>query len=212
MHPFTNPAGDFHAAKIRARYDLSPLAIFDKDREAFIEDLRICLNDPRSATPESFEKYEINTLIEFLTKSHAFYLQYAIPSLQRSIDELIRTSTDDAVLHKASRVLMRGFTGDLKDHFTHEENYLFRYAKQLSDDLRTVMIPYSVSQFRKEHGAFLVDIEKVIAFFEMYRRKLADNMAYRIVLQQLQNLKADMDLHGLIEDEVLLPKIEKLES
>lgn len=205
-------SGDFHTAKIRARYNLSPQLALDEDREAFIEDLRICLNDPRSANPESFEKYRIDTLVDFLTKSHAFYLHYAIPSLLRSIDELIRTQSVDDVFERASKVLMRGFTRELKDHFTHEENYLFKYALQLNEDRERVSIPYSLNQFKKEHDSFLIDLEKIIAFFEIYRNELAGNMAFRILFQQLENLKADMDLHGLIEDQVLLPKIEKLES
>ncbi|HKL04128.1 MAG TPA: hemerythrin domain-containing protein [Cryomorphaceae bacterium] len=212
MQTATNTAGDFYTAKIRARYTLSNRSSLDEDREALIDELRICLNDPRSATPESFEKYGVATLVEFLSKSHAFYINYALPSLQRSINELIRSEPQMIILERASRLLMHGFTEELTNHFTHEETYLFKYAMQLSVGQKTTAIPYSLCQFRAEHGAFSVDIEKVITLFEMYRVELAGNMAYRIVVQQLENLKADMDLHGLIEDQVLLPKIEKLES
>ncbi|MCA1762053.1 MAG: hemerythrin domain-containing protein [Cryomorphaceae bacterium] len=205
-------SGDLHVAKIRARYELSSNNIADNDRDAFIEELLICLNDPRSATPDAFEIYGISTLVDFLTKSHAFYLEYAIPSIQRSINELLRTHPENRVLRKVSEILMQGFISDLENHFIHEENYLFKYALRLSSNPVSLPFPYSIDQFRKEHGAFLVDIDKVIAFFEMYQNDLSDNMAYRMVVQQLANLKADMDLHGLIEDEVLLPKIEKLES
>ena len=76
----------------------------------------------------------------------------------------------------------------------------------------TCCYSYSIKKFKEFHvNHEEKELQAVKDALLNYKPGLDNNLSYRILLEQLKSFEKDMQLHGLIEDLVLIPKLEKLE-
>lgn len=178
--------------------------------EDFVSDLEFIYSDPVKAEANAFMKYDISLLVEYLELSHKEYIEVAIPNILNSFNQLLKNAPDSELLHKLGPIMLYGFREDVKAHFKYEEQNLFPYARALKESLE--IKGYSTSEFERNHPQHIVDIDRLIMFFEILSPELNSFMTYRILKKRLDDLKLDFDVHGLVEDGVLIPKLKELEA
>jgi regulator of cell morphogenesis and NO signaling len=111
----------------------------------------------------------------------------------------------------APKVFLKFFE-ELANHIEIEEEKLYPYAFKLENNADIQDLSYSTKTFAVEHKTHQLRIDDLIAFVEKFEKDFASNFAFTRLQKQLNDFKLDIDLHELLEDNVLIPKLAELEK
>jgi regulator of cell morphogenesis and NO signaling len=185
-------------------------------RNNFLRDLSYSIQDAAHISAQTFAPYSLGLLVEYLHRSHKYYLDKALPEIGNTLEEAVRHSPDGGWFKRYAMPLFRRYVEDTVAHFAYEEQYLFPYALELEKRQRTAHaspeLDYSAGEFIASHPDSVIDLPKVIAILSSKEETFSDNIAYRILIKRLRHLEEDMHLHSIIEDEVLVAKLQALEA
>jgi iron-sulfur cluster repair protein YtfE (RIC family) len=181
----------------------------DNDSLSLASDLEYTYLDPVKAEASAFVKYDISLLVKYLEECHRDYSDLLIPNILNSFSQLLKNAPECKLLQQMGPVIIYGFKKDALAHFEYEEWNLFPYARAIEkgEQLKS----YSTQEFERNHPEHVVDIDRLIKFFELLAPELESHMTYRILMKRLRDLKLEFEVHGLIEDRVLIPKLKSLE-
>ena len=187
----------------------------------FITDLLLSFNKSVNQDLSRFEKYDIDVIVQYLEFSHKYYLEQRLPKIAQTVWSLLKGNKENNTIIIFLANFFYTYCEDLKKHFEYEEKYLFPYSKLLYaknkfpkfiDEKDTFLASYSIKKFKEFHLHHEEkELQAVKDALLNYKPGLDNNLSYRILLEQLKSFEKDMQLHSLIEDYVLIPKLEKLE-
>jgi len=201
------------------RYDLAyPLkhveTVCHFAKAKFVQELTFSLADIHHASASLFMDFHIDVIVDYLMRSHSYYLNKALPEIGQTLNEVMRNYPDQNWLGRYALPLYNKFVSDSEAHFLFEEQYLFPYALTVNANRKSELRNFkgfSADVFEDVHQHCDTDLPKVISLLELRKAEFKDGMAYRILIKRLHSLELDMRLHTLIEDEVLIEKLKKLE-
>lgn len=181
----------------------------DNNSMSLASDLEYTYLDPVKAEASAFVKYDISLLVKYLEECHRDYSDLLIPNILNSFSQLLKNAPECKLLQQMGPVIIYGFKEDALAHFEYEEWNLFPYARAIEKGEQ--FKSYSTEEFERNHPEHVVDIDRLIKFFELLAPELESHMTYRILMKRLRDLKLEFEVHGLIEDRVLIPKLKSLE-
>lgn len=182
----------------------------------FVFALLDVFEDDRSFSKDDFEKFSIDLILDYIRKTHQYYLQRKLMEIEQSIHLLMQNYP---VAHPLL-VILNDFFSDYKDHLTShisvEESQLLPYIEHLArveegKASYQARPAYSLNTFLIHHHDTEKDLAEVREAILRYSPPLTSETPYRILLSQLQVFEKDLAVHALIEDEVLLPRAMNLE-
>jgi regulator of cell morphogenesis and NO signaling len=166
-------------------------------------------------------KFPIETILDYLKKSHRYYLNKKLPEIEISLHDIIlRSNQGNNVLYALGNLFI-AYKKKLTEHIISEEEELFPYIefliKQLKGDFdyktsKAVLSGFTIQHFEESHTNVEEDIEKTRDTIVKYSPVKTFAMSYRIFLNQLELFEKDLHRHSIIEDEVLVPKAQRLEQ
>ena len=148
-------------------------------------------------------------IVKYLHGSHVFYLEHELPELERSLERLVAPC--DA---KQKLIIDRFFSEyrkEVENHFAYEETVVFPYIEAFSDDVDGSR-SYSIEQFEENHSNIdekLCDLKNIVM---KYLPETCDTVLRNNVLYHICFLEEDLDKHTLIENNVLIPMMTRLEE
>lgn len=187
----------------------------DKFDSEFIEIITKSFINSDYFPKEELSLFSIETVINYLEKTHDLYLQKRIPEIGQTI-KIMRNDFDSK--HPALLLLdifFSNYARYLSDHINEEEKELFPYIKslikikKLNTPLNLIHLEvgkYSFKDFFKEHTDTEKDIQDVLSAINLYDPSKSNHTPYRILLTQLKMFDIDLRLHARIEEEILLPQ------
>jgi regulator of cell morphogenesis and NO signaling len=167
--------------------------------------------------PANFDRFPLRMIIDYLRKTHSYYLDKKLLEIEQSIHLLINAYPGAHPL----LVLLHNFYAEYKSHLTKhiemEEGELLPYIiklEQADESKRKLEAAPSmtVKQFISQHHDTEKDLEEVRKTILSYSPPEGNQTLYRILLSQLQVFEKDMAVHAQIEDDVLLPRALELEN
>lgn len=147
-------------------------------------------------------------IVKYLHSSHSFYLDNELKRLEQSLVELVRpcSGTQKKVMDK----FFSEYKRELENHFAYEEDTVFPYvAALLAGDPHD---GYSMEQFEENHSNIdekLNDLKNIVM---KYLPSVCDTVLRNSVLYHIFFLEDDLDRHTLIENNVLVPMVNRLEE
>jgi iron-sulfur cluster repair protein YtfE (RIC family) len=159
----------------------------DNDSLSLASDLEYTYLDPVKAEASAFVKYDISLLVKYLEECHRDYSDLLIPNILNSFSQLLKNAPECKLLQQMGPVIIYGFKKDALAHFEYEEWNLFPYARAIEkgEQLKS----YSTQEFERNHPEHVVDIDRLIKFFELLAPELESHMTYRILMKRLRDLK-----------------------
>jgi regulator of cell morphogenesis and NO signaling len=167
--------------------------------------------------PANFDRFSLQVIIDYLRKTHRYYLDKKLLEIEQSIHLLVNAYPSAHPL----LVLLHNFYTDYKSHLSKhiemEEGELLPYiikleqADESKGKLETTP-SMTVKQFISQHHDTEKDLEEVSNTILSYSPPEGNQTLYRILLSQLQVFEKDMAVHAQIEDDVLLPRALELEN
>jgi regulator of cell morphogenesis and NO signaling len=166
--------------------------------------------------------YPISTILDYLKKSHRYYLDKKIPEIELSLKDIVRTSHQGNQMMYTLGNLFIAYKKKLTEHIVSEEVELFPYIEFIIQQLKNDTIDcyafgkihakFSIQIFEDSHTNVEEDIEKTKHTIMKFSPTQSSAMSYRIFLNQLELFEQDLHRHSIIEDHVLVPKAQLLED
>lgn len=166
---------------------------------------------------KALKSYDIPILVDYLSRSHTEYLGKRIPEIEQTILHLLSDSQVHPTLSFLLTNYFESYKEDLIEHIALEEEKLFPYALSLYDyhakrEVRPHLIRYSAMEFLSNHTHSELEAAKVSALFEAYEPEKTNESLYRVLMEQLNLFSSDLEVHELLEDNVLVAQLLELES
>jgi len=155
----------------------------------------------------TFVLEDVPFLIDFLLSGHEYYINEANPN----IASLLACVLPDA--DTPNRELLRKFFDrymqEAREHFDYEHDVVFPYARLLFDNKESGK--YRMQEYKHRHTDIRVKLEDLQHLLLRYLPPLKDESLARRLLYALNILCTDLQVHTCIEDDVLIPLVEKME-
>ena len=177
-------------------------------------DLINCYNDLSCLEKTNFEDYSIMDLIDYLEKSHLYYLEKKIPEIEQS---LLKLGVQESFSFNYIFIkFFEEYKKDIVSHFKTEDEVLFPFCKVLDryikfnsqEDLIYILenkeTVYHLMDQHKKNNDDVDDLQKLLI---KYSPK-SNNLSYfEIFLNQMSLFQKDLKIHAEIEENVLMKKI-----
>lgn len=176
-------------------------------------------HDPQYLDKVYLQSFSINLLVDYLKKTHAYYLNHKIPEIESLIAEM--ASEVDESPHKLLHKFFKEYESELIKHIEREEKKVYPYVLDLenavtnniiSSSLRNQITEYSITAYEAEHENVeekLMDLKNIIIKYLPASGK--QQSRYKL-LKELTVLEKDLNDHARIEDLILVPKVELFEK
>lgn len=178
-------------------------------------------HDPDYFPEENLKKYPIGLLIDYLKKTHSYYLEVKVPELEKLITGMIDDPKQERQKHKLMNEFFAHYKKELTDHILREEDKVYPYIldlektvkeKNCSDEMKKRLNRYSIDHFPDEHDDVeekLLDLKNIII---KYLPPPIDANRCNAILYMLFELEKDLNDHARIEDTIMVPMVADLEK
>lgn len=180
-------------------------------------DLINCYDDLDFLKKTSFEEYSIPDLIDYLEKSHQYYLLKRIPEIEQSLEKL--TQQESFTFNYVLLMFFKEYKKDIISHFKTEDEILFPFCKVLhnylqknsQEDLIFILEnqkkAFSIMRDHHQNKDGIDDLQNVLLKYSPNNKKLS---YFEIFLNQMSVFQHDLKIHAEIEENILVKKTTKL--
>lgn len=221
---------DVHLAHVLDRFgigfDLYKLNLNDacaqKGTNArFVLDVYRAFEEPDYFPTEAFKQYPLRELLEYLIRTHVYYIQVKLPKLEQLVNVLVSNYGNTELLLFKLKDLFATFKKNSLAHIQTEESTLFPHILRLLNvaegkdnpyHIYKTLEKYSLAQFTDEHHHVDSELDEISRRIRIYSSITHNKAQVDIILFELKQFQSDIDLHGRLEDEVLLPQAMQLEE
>ena len=168
--------------------------------------INIYRNEPIDKLPE-LDGQDLHTLLNFLANSHRYYLEERIPAIRSLINQIGRSNPEAGTLLTN---FIDTYTLEISEHFDYENSKVFPYIRSLLEG--KIDRNYSVDRDKHLHSDIdesLADIKKLLIKYLDFKDE--DNIR-RELLHYIFDFQNDLRIHTLIENNILIPLIERYED
>jgi regulator of cell morphogenesis and NO signaling len=160
---------------------------------------------------ENYSNDDISVIIRFLTNSHSYYKKDKYPEIKHYINQLF--TQNDAPEIKLVEKFFNEYFEEVNEHLEYEEKVAFPFFCELLKGARNQgRNSFSVREYSEHHS----DIETKLADLKnLLLKHIAlknDRTVRRKLLFSLFELEFDLKIHSMIEELILIPFIDQIET
>jgi len=192
---------------------------YDIDTHFFVEIVRFFIAKEQFTT-DNLHKFPVSIIIDYLRKTHSYYLKDRIPHIEILVDRLIAENPgrNDIILVKK---FFASYHEEFYKHIMREEDTVFPYiltiekAYNSGDDAKKyieLIKANRISKYAQEHDNVDEKLNDLNNILIKYLPPLQnENIVYNILFE-LFELERDVKDHSLIEDKILVPRVKEIEK
>lgn len=174
-------------------------------------------NFPNYFPKRELQGFPCNMIINYLRKSHQYYLSKNIPKIQSLLIKLPQITPDENI--QSLQLLDKFFTeyrNELNIHIHREEQRVYPYvfevenayvSRQASPEIMDKIQSYSIRNYKNEHDNIedkLLDLKNILI---KYLPVPVDADLCQEILIELFRLETDLNDHTRMEEKILVPKV-----
>lgn len=176
------------------------------DINTFIAVINQMIDETRGTNEN--ESISLPSLLEFLRKSHAYFLEFCLPAIRRKLLDAIKLNNEDISFLIIK--LFDEYVSEIKAHMDEEEKTLFPYVVALCNgelEKRSAVVTYS--EHHEDVGSKLKELKNIIIKYCPDDSKMNHLNA---ALYDIYRCEEELTGHCRVEDNLLIPAIKKLEN
>ncbi len=148
-----------------------------------------------------FEHLDDGDVLNYLYSTHDHYLTKRLPEVEQQI-EALKGNADEPLLDVLNNYFGE-FRKDLTEHILFEERHLFPLLYRLDKaSFGEVQLDTSNHDHKNER-----ELEMIISVLKDRSASEQEFWGVRVLINTLENLLLDLDIHAFVEEEVLIPRI-----
>jgi regulator of cell morphogenesis and NO signaling len=170
---------------------------------------------------EELTKLPLQSLIEYLIKTHVYYLTSRLPKIEQFIDLLIAHYGRIDMHLYLLKDYFQDYKRDMMTHIFIEERDLFPYVLKLIKaseqklkpiELFNVLEPNAIARFNDDHHHIEDELSEIRKRLNNYTENNQTKIQVATLFYELRLFEIDLLTHGRLEDEVLIPRAAEVES
>lgn len=150
-------------------------------------------------------------IIEYLKRTHKYYINYVLPKLNTQLDQLIASSTSGNQELLMVTQFYKQYTKELIEHIDHEEKTVFPYIEKMITYKKSEG-PFSIHSFEDEHTDVDEKLNDLKNLVIKYLNPDYDENLCNEFLITLFRFEKDLNDHARIEDVILLNQATAIEN
>lgn len=154
---------------------------------------------------------DILQIIKFLKNSHRYYKKDQYPEVKSYIQQLYinQNKTDIGRIEN----FFNEYFEEVVAHLRYEDEIAFPYFSQLiNDKCNSVSTGFSVNEYREHHSDIETKLSDLKTLLLKHISLKNDFTLRRKMLYSLFDLERDLYIHSAIEEMVLLPLVDEIET
>jgi len=174
----------------------------------FFDEFYEGINYPENFDGSIFKDLSLDVILNFLKKSHTEYLTLWFPKIEnlaKQLQDEIGVNDLTLTLHS----FLVNYSNELNNHINFEEKVLYNFVQKL---LKGVYVEtekmFVLNHFLETHSHAVADdlqtIKKVLLNKDPH---LMNNPIAKELFNQMALIHNDIEVHGIVEDEILMEKI-----
>lgn len=154
---------------------------------------------------------DIKELIIYLKNSHQYYSDEVFPDIIKSIHLMSEYNKEPELLMVEE--FFNEYKNEVDQHFIYENDIVFPYILNLFDntDSTDPKSDYSVTEYKEHHDDIEEKLDDLKNLLIQHLPQKNDFVIRRKILFTLFNLEQDLVVHAKIENDILIPLVEKME-
>lgn len=178
----------------------------DVDTYTFLSIVNFTINGHKDM--EAHDKLSIPTLINYLRASHAYFLDFQLPFMRK---ELVAALDEKNNLTNLIIKLYDEYAQSIRSHMRYEEKNVFPYVSSLLNN--NAQGNYDIETYSKHHGQTDIKLKELKNIIIKYLPSDGlHNHQLTAVLYDIYNNEAWLTAHAMVEDEIFIPVIRRLEE
>lgn len=168
--------------------------------------LAVCnLHSGTEVAPDSIS---LASLMGYLKRSHAAFLEVTLPKIRHHLIEAINYAPGDEVAFLLIK-FFDDYVVEVKKHLEYENSTIFEYAARL---LQGEKAPdFSIAEFSDNHGHMATKLNDLKDIF-ICHYKCKDNERLSATLVDIIDCERELLFHFEVENRLFVPAVEKLEQ
>ena len=209
---------EYHLLQMLSRFDIS-LGFGEKSIQEVCEENGVhCITflavanyikNGSNGIYKQIEDLSLPTLIAYLTKAHAYFLDFQLPAIRRKLIEAIDCSMKNEVAFLILKFFDE-YMNEVRKHMEFENEKVFTYVKQLLEGKRKGN--YEVAVYARNHESVEIKLMELKNIIIKYYTPQGDSNQLNAVLFDIFNCAADLESHCSVEDALFVPAVQLLES
>ncbi len=164
--------------------------------------------EPENFGGEIFKTLSLEVILNFLKKSHTEYLTLWFPKIEglaKQLQEEIGVNDLTLTLH----TFLVNYSNELNNHINFEEKVLYNFVQKL---LKGVYVEtekmFVLNHFLETHNHDVAnDLDTIKKILLNKQPDLLNNNTAKELFNQMALIHNDIEVHGIVEDEILMEKI-----
>jgi|GEM_PF-2209379 len=188
----------------------------------FLTDVLIAFEAPESFDIKPLQNYPIGLLVNYLKKTHQFYISSKIPEIEQTIFNLAQKSQGNNPSLNVLDYFFSDYKQALLEHIEVEESELYPYIlyldscveeKQVEEKQLQPYAGFTLNNFMQDHDhEHEARINEIVNFLKRKRDNIQSHLSFKVLLTQFEAFKKDLRVHERLEEEVLIPKAKSIEK
>jgi regulator of cell morphogenesis and NO signaling len=203
--------GDAAIDEVAAKHELNP---------DFVVAILNAYNDPSYLPEQHLMAFSVVEIVSYLRRSHKAYIFEQLPELA-NLFEKYATETVSSPYSGLLRNFFDEYRNEMEKHFATEDEYMFPYAlavesahngAEISEEMALHFREYTIRDFQQEHDNIEEKLDDLKNLIVRHVPQAEDSVLAFHILEKLFHLDSDLDDHSRIEEQVLIPKVVRLET
>lgn len=170
-------------------------------------------HNPQYFPEKEFLSFSPLLIIEYLRKTHKYYIDYVFPKIEDLLEKLIASGNNGGADLKTIKSFYLKYKEEWLSHIKEEEEEVFPHLRELIHGESVSTSERNNKQsFEDEHTEIddkLSDLENLI--IKYLQPSYNDNICNEF-LMMLASFEKDSKDHARIEDKILMPQVAELEK
>src|SRR5665647_216566 len=178
---------------------------YQVDSQSFLTLLQLHAN-PENPDMQRLSNLKPEIILGYLRKSHHYFVGYRLPAIR----EQFAAALPDGGTRETILSYFEEYENEVREHMGYENTVFYPYVQKLID--HTDKLPYSVREYEARHNNIEEKLDDLINLIIKYLPTEGNVLMLTDVLEDLRQCNRDLNLHTFLEDDVLVPKIRKMEK
>jgi len=175
------------------------------DTESFLT-LLMFHAQPEKPDRERLCRLNAETILTYLKNSHTYFLDYRLPAIKEQLAVALQAhATRSTILQ-----YFEEYETEVREHMDYENEVFFPYVGQLLAGQQPGR--YSVKDFQARHNNVDEALEELLSLLIKYLPTEGHYFLLSDALEAIKRCHRDLTLHTYLEDDILVPKIQKMEK
>lgn len=165
--------------------------------------------DDTDRIEENLENLNIKALMDYLRKSHSYFLEFQLPFIRRKLIEAIDCSEQNEVAYAILKYY-DDYVAEVRNHMDYEDQTVFQYVDLLLKKKKPQH--YNIGVFSKKHTPIDVRLAELKNIIIKYYPGDANNNLLNSTLYDIFSCEEDLASHMRVEEYLFIPAVKLMEE